>query len=77
MQLLKMNDDDHKSWACLKSLLKVLTTQKDSESQQNPYLASSCHAQAFHPMLSLACVTTFVSDFEGWARTCHPGVCIM
>ena len=33
----------------------VLFTQNDSESQQNPYLASFCHSQALHPMISLAC----------------------
>ena len=38
-----------------KSLEGVLSTQNDSEGQQNPYLASFCHSQALHPMISLAC----------------------
>ena len=33
----------------------VLSTQNGSEGQQNPYLASFCHSQALHPMISLAC----------------------
>ena len=33
----------------------ILSTQNDSEGQQNPYLASFCHSQALHPMISLAC----------------------
>ena len=33
----------------------VLSTQNDFEGQQNPYLASFCHSQARHPMISLAC----------------------
>ena len=33
----------------------VLSTQNDFEGQQNPYLASFCHSQALHPMISLAC----------------------
>ena len=36
-------------------LAGVLSTQNDSEGQQNPYLASLCHSQALHPMISLAC----------------------
>ena len=37
------------------SLEGVLSTQNDSEGQQNPYLASFCHSQALHPMIFLAC----------------------
>ena len=33
----------------------VLSTQNNFEGQQNPYLASFCHSQALHPMISLAC----------------------
>ena len=33
----------------------VLSTQNDFEGQQNPYLASFCHSQALHPMISLGC----------------------
>ena len=33
----------------------VLFTQNNFEGQQNPYLASFCHSQALHPMISLAC----------------------
>ena len=33
----------------------VLSTQNDFEGQQNPYLASFCHSQALHPMISFAC----------------------
>ena len=33
----------------------ILSTQNDFEGQQNPYLASFCHSQALHPMISLAC----------------------
>ena len=32
----------------------MLSTQKDSEGQQNPYLASFCYSQALHPMFLLA-----------------------
>ena len=45
-----------KGWAFWQVFLKgVLSTQNDSEGQQNPYLASFCHSQALHPMISLAC----------------------
>ena len=37
----------------------VLSTQNDFEGQQNPYLASFCHSQALHPMISLACQIFF------------------
>ena len=44
------------SWAFWQVFLEgVLSTQNDSEGQQNPYLASFCHSQALHPMISLAC----------------------
>ena len=43
-------------WAFWRVFLEgVLSTQNDSEGQQNPYLASFCHSQALHPMISLAC----------------------
>ena len=43
-------------WAfCQVFLEGVLSTQNDFEGQQNPYLASFCHSQALHPMISLAC----------------------
>ena len=43
-------------WAFWQVFLEgVLSTQNDSEGQQNPYLASFCHSQALHPMISLAC----------------------
>ena len=43
-------------WAFWQVFLEgILSTQNDSEGQQNPYLASSCHSQALHPMISLAC----------------------
>ena len=40
----------------------VLSTQNDFECQQNPYLASFCHSQALHSMISCQiffCATTF------------------
>ena len=44
------------SWAFRQVFLEgVLSTQNDFEGQQNPYLASFCHSQALHPMISLAC----------------------
>ena len=43
-------------WAFWQVFLEgVLSTQNDSEGQQNPYLASFCHSQALHPMIFLAC----------------------
>ena len=43
-------------WAFWQVFLEgVLSTQNDFEGQQNPYLASFCHFQALHPMISLAC----------------------
>ena len=43
-------------WAFWQVFLEgVLSTQNDFEGQQNPYLASFCHSQALHPMISLAC----------------------
>ena len=43
-------------WAFWQVFLEgVLSTQNGSEGQQNPYLASFCHSQALHPMISLAC----------------------
>ena len=43
-------------WAFWQVFLKgVLSTQNGSEGQQNPYLASFCHSQALHPMISLPC----------------------
>ena len=43
-------------WAFWQVFLEgVLSTQNGSESQQNPYLASFCHSQALHPMISLVC----------------------
>ena len=43
-------------WAFWQVFLEgILSTQNDSEGQQNPYLASFCHSQALHPMISLAC----------------------
>ena len=43
-------------WAFSQVFLEgVLSTQNDFEGQQNPYLASFCHSQALHPMISLAC----------------------
>ena len=43
-------------WAFWQIFLEgVLSTQNDFEGQQNPYLASFCHSQALHPMISLAC----------------------
>ena len=43
-------------WAFRQVFLEgVLSTQNDFEGQQNPYLASFCHSQALHPMISLAC----------------------
>ena len=45
-----------KGWAFWQVFLEgVLSTQNDSEGQQNPYLASFGHSQALHPMISLAC----------------------
>ena len=43
----------------------VLSTQNDSEGQQNPYLASFCHSQALHPMISLACQIFSVQPHSG------------
>ena len=43
-------------WAFWQVFLEgILSTQNDFEGQQNPYLASFCHSQALHPMISLAC----------------------
>ena len=43
-------------WAFRQVFLEgVLSTQNDSDGQQNPYLASFCHSQALHPMISFAC----------------------
>ena len=43
-------------WAFWQVFLEgVLSTQNGSEGQQNPYLASFCHSQALHPMISLIC----------------------
>ena len=43
-------------WAFWQVFLEgVLSTQNGPEGQQNPYLASFCHSQALHPMISLAC----------------------
>ena len=43
-------------WAFWQVFLEgVLSTQNDFEGQQNPYLASFCHSQALHPMISLTC----------------------
>ena len=43
-------------WAFWQVFLEgVLSTQNDFEGQQNPYLASFCHSQALHLMISLAC----------------------
>ena len=45
-------------WAFWQVFLEgVLSTQNYFEGQQNPYLASFCHSQALHPMISLACQT--------------------
>ena len=45
-----------KGWAFWQVFLGgVLSTQNDFEGQQNPYLASFCHSQTLHPMISLAC----------------------
>ena len=43
-------------WAFWQVFLEgVLSTQNGSEGQQNPDLASFCHSQALHPMISLGC----------------------
>ena len=43
-------------WAFWQVFLEgVLSTQNNFEGQQNPYLASFCHSQVLHPMISLAC----------------------
>ena len=43
-------------WAFWQVFLEgILSTQNSSEGQQNPYLASFCHSQTLHPMISLAC----------------------
>ena len=43
-------------WAFWQVFLEgVLSIQNDFEGQQNPFLASFCHSQALHPMISLAC----------------------
>ena len=43
-------------WAFWQVFLEgILSTQNDFEGQQKPYLASFCHSQALHPMISLTC----------------------
>ena len=54
-----------KGWAFWQVFLEgVLSTQNDFEGQQNPYLASFCHSQALHPMISLACQIFSVQPFS-------------